>query len=84
MKKINIQLLIVAVACLFIGASLFAVIAYDYRDFKTLPPLPATKETVEILKQMYFSCEFKLLPCVAASVMIVGISLLIILRRTKN
>ena len=83
MKKLNIEQLLIGLVCIIVGMSLLGVALVNYFAFTSLPPLSATKETVEALKRLYVNCEFKFLPCVDIFLIFVGIKLLFNLRRRK-
>ena len=76
MKRLNAELLFVALLSLFMGAVVIGVALYLHRDFQSLPPLATGLKTVETLKQLYRTSEFIYAPCAGIGFIIVGLLLL--------
>jgi hypothetical protein len=84
MKRLTIQILITGLGCLIIGLSLIGVVFHHYNNFNSLPQLPVTRETINSLKDLYFTSEFELVPVIGLFLAFVGIVLVFIYVRLKK
>ena len=76
MKRLNSELLALALLCLVLGAVVIGIALFLYSSFHSLPPLANTPATIETLTQMYTTAEFRYAPCAGAAFIVVGLLLL--------
>lgn len=84
MNRFKISILLGgAVGCLLIGCVTLVVVALDYWKFNALPPLAATQEVVETLRDVHYT-DLRFLGTLAIAVVIIGIGLAIEYRSRKK
>jgi hypothetical protein len=83
MKRLNFELLTIGLTGIAAGIAILALVAWDYRNFQSLPSIPPTPAMVEELKGMHLA-SLRFIGFIAAAMMLFGMVAVSNLQRRRK
>lgn len=77
-------MLVIGWLSIVFGVIVLGITVIHYREFNSLPPLSVSRETVDVLVELFSNCAFKLLPTLGGFLVFIGIMVLRNLRSRKK
>ena len=84
MKKFGKSLYFVATICFVVGITAITLAIWRYHQITTLPHLPVTQRTIDLLKENYIISECRILPLYGFAFIFIGVLICILSWRSRK